>query len=100
MGVEREAHLPLDDAVDQQADDGEHRQGGNAFGFLEPHGGNGRGILDPTKTRFHGGILVLIGLENLCIRTSLRAYRRGEDGPSIVFLWVPQSFDFDHHAIA
>src|SRR5215475_9273628 len=100
MRVEIEANLPLDDAVDQQTDDGEHRQGGNPFRFLEPHGGDRRGVLNPTKTRFHGRILVLIGLKNLCIRPPLRAYRRGEDGPPIIFLWVTQALDLDHHAIA
>src|SRR2546422_5894022 len=100
MGVEKETNLPLDDAEDQQADDGEHRQGGNPFGFLEPHGSDGHGVLAPTKTRFHGRLLVLIGLKNLCIRPLFRAYRRGEDGPPLVFLWVTQDLDLDHHAIA
>ena len=71
MRTQRQTDLPLDDAVDQQPNDREHRQGGNAFRFLQPHGSNGRGVLDPTKTGFYGRILVLIGLENLGIRASL-----------------------------
>ncbi len=100
MGEEVEADLPLDEAVDQQADDGEPRQGGNPFWFLQPYRGDGRGVLDPTKSRFHGGILVLIGLENLGIRPYLRGHRRREYGPPIVLLWVTQDLDLDHHAIA
>src|SRR5687768_5867563 len=100
MGVSVEANLPLDDAVDQQADDGEPRQGGHPFELLDPHGGNRRGVRDPTKARLHGGILVLIGLKNFCIRTLLRAHRCGEYGPPIVFLWVTEDLDLDHQAIA
>src|SRR5215475_804876 len=63
MGMEIQAHLPLNDTGDQQADDGEHRQGGDPFGFLEPHGSDGRGVLDPPKPRFDRGRLVLVSLK-------------------------------------
>jgi len=34
LAMQVEANLPLDDAVDQQPDNREHRQGGNPFRFL------------------------------------------------------------------
>jgi hypothetical protein len=57
MRAQVQTHLPLNDAVNQQADDGQHRQGGNAFRFLKPHGGHGCGVLDPTNA--------LIGFQGL-----------------------------------
>jgi len=98
--MERKAHLPLNNTVDEQADDGEHRQGGDPFGLLQPHGSDGRGVLDPPKTRFHGGSLVLLGLENLGVRPLLRTHRRGEYSPALVFLRITQNLDLHHHAIA
>jgi hypothetical protein len=47
MRVQIEAHLPLDDAIDQQTDNRQHGQGRNPFRLLEPHGSDSRGILDP-----------------------------------------------------
>src|SRR5262245_55516174 len=100
MHAQVQADLPLDDTVDQQANNREHRQGSNPFGLLEPHRSDRRRVLDPPKTRFHGGSLVLIGLENLGIRALLRRHRRGEYCPPIVFFWVTQHLDLNHHAIA
>jgi hypothetical protein len=37
LDAQRETDLALDDAVDEQPDDREHRQGGNPFRLLEPH---------------------------------------------------------------
>jgi len=42
--------------------DGAHRQGGDPFGLLEPHGRDGRGGLDPPKPRVDRGRVVLISL--------------------------------------
>src|SRR5262245_47467299 len=53
LDAQVETNLPLDEAVDQQPNDREHRQGGNPFGFLQPYGGNRRRILDPAKAQFH-----------------------------------------------
>src|SRR5215475_3664877 len=72
MGAQVQTNLSLDNAIDQQADNGEHRQGRNPFGFLEPHGRDRRRVLDPTKTRLYSGILLLIGFENLCVPLSAR----------------------------
>src|SRR5262245_38467588 len=100
MGAQVEADLPLDNAVDQQADDGEHCQSRNPFGFLEPHGSDGRRVLDPTKTRFYSGILVLIGVENVRIATYLSAHGRGQYHPAIVLLRVGECLHVHHQAIA
>ena len=61
MRAQVQTDLPLDDCIHQQADDREHRQGGNALGFLQPHRANRCRVLDPAKARFHRGILILIG---------------------------------------
>src|SRR5215471_1705349 len=63
MDAQVHTHLSLDNAIDQQADHSEHRQGRNPFGFLEPHGSDRRRVLDPTKTRHYCSILLLIGCE-------------------------------------
>src|SRR5262245_55436326 len=63
--AEIQTDLALHDAVDQQADDREHRQGGNPFRFLQPYRADRRRVLDPAKPQFHGRVLFLVGLENL-----------------------------------
>jgi len=88
MGASIKADLALDDAGDPHTDDGEHRQSGNPCGFLEPPRGDGRWGLDPTKPRFHRGILVLIGLEKVGIATYLSAPGRGQHRPPLVLLRV------------
>src|SRR5262245_23386006 len=57
-------------------------------------------MLDPAQARFYGGILVLIGLENVGIRTDLSADRGGQHGPSVVLFSICQGLDLDHEAIA
>src|SRR4029434_3515456 len=37
MVAEMEADLPLDHGIHEPPHDGEHRQGGNPFGVLQPH---------------------------------------------------------------
>jgi len=44
--------------------------------------------------------LVLIGLENLCIRSLLRAHRRGEYRPPIVVLSVGECLNLNPHTIS
>src|SRR5215510_13324261 len=100
MRVEREAHLPLEDTVDQQAQHRQPRSRRDPCGLLQPHGSDGSRILEPAKTRFHGGILVLIGLENLPIRTALLAYRRSQDRPPIVLFRIGQGLNLNRQAIA
>jgi len=100
MGAQVQTNLSLDNAIDQQADHGEHRQGRNPFGFLEPHGSDSRRVLDPTKTRLYCGILLLIGFENLCVRTPLSTYRGGQHCPPIVDLSIGQGVHLYHEAIA
>src|SRR5262245_8870611 len=100
MRVQREAPLPLDEAIDQQTDNRQHGQGRNPFRLLEPHGSDRRGILDPTKPRFYSGILVLIGLENVGIATHLRVHGRGQHHPSISLVWVGERLYVHSQAIA
>jgi hypothetical protein len=100
MRLELPAHLPLHAPGDQQADDGEHRQSGHPCGFLEPPGRDGRGGLAPPTPRFHGGRLVLIGLENLWSRPLRRAHRRGEYRPAMVCLGMTPPLDLHHQARA
>ena len=99
MRLEVQTDLALDDAVHQQAYDGEHGQGRDPFGLFEPHGADGRRILDPAKARFHRGVLLLIGLEHLGIRTGVHAYRRRQHRPAIVLLQVEQTLHLYHKAI-
>src|SRR5262249_5285539 len=56
-------------------------------------------ILDPTKTRFHCGILVLIGLENVGIATHLSGHGRGQHEPSSGLLWVGERLHVYYQAI-
>jgi hypothetical protein len=100
MRLELPAHLPLHAPGDQQANDGEHRQSGHPCGFLEPPGRDGRGGLAPPTPRFHGGRLVLIGLENLWSRPLRRAHRRGEYRPAMVCLGMTPPLDLHHQARA
>jgi hypothetical protein len=99
MRLEVQTDLALDDAVHEQAYDGEHRQGRNPFGFLAPYRADRRGMLDPAKARFYSGVLPLIGLENLGIGTDRSADRRGQYRPSIILFSVVQGLDLDHKAI-
>src|SRR5215470_16246762 len=100
MRVQVQTDLSLDDAVDQQAQHRQHRQGRDPFWLLQPHGGDRRGILDPPKTRFHSGVLVLIGLKNLHVCTALPAYRRRQHCPPIVLVKIGQGLNLDGHSIA
>ena len=86
MGAQGEADRPLEQAVDQHADDGEHRQRRHPFGFLEPPGSDGRGGLAPTQTRCSRGIVGLRGVEHVRIAPSLSAHGRGQDHPALVLL--------------
>jgi hypothetical protein len=100
MPAQVQADLPLDDPVDQHANNREPRQGSHPFGRLEPHASDGRRVLDPPNARFHGGRLVLIGLEHRGSRACLRGHRRGAYRPPLVFCGVTQHLDLHHHAIA
>jgi hypothetical protein len=93
MREAEQTDLSLDDTVDQQAQHCQHGSGRDPFGLLPPHGGNRRRVLDPAKARFHGRLLLLIGLENLGIRTDLSAHRRGEHRPPISFFGLVQGLD-------
>src|SRR4029450_12040654 len=83
MVAEREANLPLDHGIHEQPHHREHRQGGNPFGFLQPHRTDGRRVFDPAKAWFHGDMLLLIRLEYLDIRPHRRPQRRGQDRPPL-----------------
>src|SRR5215831_11780341 len=100
MRVQIEAHLPLDDAIDQQTDNRQHGQGRNPFRLLEPHGSDSRGILDPSKPRFYSGILVLIGLENVGIATHLSVASRGQHHPALDLVWVGERLHVHDQTIA
>src|SRR5262245_24717488 len=81
--AEIQADLPLDHRIHEQSYDCEHGQGRNPCGFLQPHGTDRGGILDPAKARFHGDVLFLICLEQLGIRTPFWPHRGREDGPHV-----------------
>src|SRR5919108_727645 len=83
-GEEVESDLPLDHAVDEPPHDGEPRQGRDPFGLLQPYGTNGRRMLAPTTTGFHGRVVLLIRVKKLRVRTRLRTHGRGQDRPSVV----------------
>jgi hypothetical protein len=100
MGTQVEADLPLDHAIHQQAHDCEHCQGRNPFGFLEPHGADRRRIFDPTKAWFHSRVLLLIGLENLSIRTALATHGGRQDSPPVFLFRDDQGLHLDDEAIA
>jgi hypothetical protein len=100
MGKEVQTDLPLDAGIHQHTNDREQRYSRNAFGFLQPHRGNGHGMLAPTNPGVSRGILIGIDLEHLGIRTSLKGHCCSEDGSPIGLLWVPQAFNLRHQAIA
>jgi hypothetical protein len=100
MGTQVQPDLTLDDVVDQQAEYRQHSKSRDPFGFLQPHWRDRRRRLDPAKARLYSGILVLIGLKNLYIRTDLRVDRRGQHGPPIVLCSMDQRLGLDHEAIA
>src|SRR5262245_37773844 len=57
-------------------------------------------MLDPAKAGVHCGILVLIGLENVDIRTGLRGNCGGQHRPPLALFSIGQRLDLDHEAIA
>jgi hypothetical protein len=83
MLAEVEAHLPLDHGIHQQPHDREHSQRRNPLRFLQPYRTDGGGILDPAKAWLYRDMLLLIGLEDLRIRTHFWLYRRGQDRPPV-----------------
>ena len=100
MSEEIASNLPLDHCVYEEANDREHGQRGNPLRLFEPHRANGGGILDPAKAWFYGGILLLIGLEYLGIRTHLWLHRGGQDGPPVSVLGGDQRLWVHDQAIA
>ena len=99
MREQVEADWPLDDGVDQSADDRQQRQGGYPFRLLEPHRADGRGVLDPAKAGFHRRVLLLIRVENLCISTGFRTHGRRQDRPPVVLRRVDEGLTLDFEAI-
>ena len=77
MIAEREADLPLDDRLHQEAHDGEHRQRRNPFRFLQPYRADRCRVLAPAKARFHRDMWLLRGLEDLRTCTHLWRHGRG-----------------------
>ena len=96
---QREPDRPLDQRIHQQPNDGEHRQRSNPFRFLQPYGGDSRGIFDPTKTWFSRGVLLLRDLQHLGISTPRSADSRREDEPPVLVLSPLQSRDLDSQAL-
>ena len=88
MRVQREAHLPLDEARDQHTDNRPHGPGRNPFRLREPHGSDRRGILPPTPSRLYSGIGVLLGLEKVGSATHRSGHGRGPPPPSLGLFWV------------
>jgi len=86
MRAQVQVNLALDETGDQYTQHRAHRQGDHPFRLLQPYRADGRWVLDPSQTRFSCRVLLLIGLENLGIRTDLSAYRRGQHGPAIVLI--------------
>jgi hypothetical protein len=100
MRAEVQTDLALDHVVDQQAQHGQHGQGRNAFGFLQPHGPDRGGVLHPAKARFYRGILVVIGLKNVGIRTGFRVDRGGQHRPPSVLFRIGEGLDLYREPIA
>jgi hypothetical protein len=86
LRVEVEAYLPLDQRIDEQSHHREHRECGNPLRFLEPYRRDGRQILDPSKARFHGTMLVMIGTQNLGIGTHRTPNRGRQHGLALLCL--------------
>src|SRR5262249_52203390 len=99
MGREIQAHLPLQETGDQQADDGAPRQGGEPCGLREPPRSESRGGLAPPKPRVDRGRVVWIRREQLGIWPLCRAHRRGADRPALVFLGMTPPLDRPHQAL-
>src|SRR5438093_2271116 len=95
MSEEVESDLPLDHTVHEQTHDREHRQSRNPFGLLQPHGADRRRIFNPTKAGFHRGVLLLIGLENLLVRTSLATHGRRQYCPPVFLFRDAEDLDFN-----
>src|SRR5215471_12517526 len=88
MRVQREAHLPLDEARDQHTDNRPHGPGRTPFRLREPHGSDRRGILPPTPSRLYSGIGVLLGLEKVGSAIHRSGHGRGPPPPSLGLFWV------------
>src|SRR6516164_9409071 len=91
---------PREDGVDQEANDREHGQRRHPFRLFEPHRTEGGRMLDPAKAGLPGGLLLLIGLEQLGIRTYFRRHRGGQDSPSGSVLGGHHGLWVDHQARA
>jgi hypothetical protein len=59
-----ETALPLDKALHEEADHGQHGQGGNPCGLLHPDRRDGCRIFAPPAPRFDRTLLLLVGLQN------------------------------------
>jgi hypothetical protein len=57
-------------------------------------------VLDPAKPGCHGGVWLLIRLENRRIRTGVRVERRRQPCPAILLLWIGQALHLHYEAIA
>jgi hypothetical protein len=100
MRAAGQTDLSLDHVVDQQAQHGQHGQGRNAFGLLQPHGTDRGGVLHPAQARFSRGILIVIGLKNVGIRTDLRVDRCGQHRPPRVLFRIGEGLDLSLEPIA
>lgn len=69
-------------------------------GFSSHTGVMAAGFLIQAKAGFYRGVLLVIRLQNLRVRTHLRSEGRREDGPAVVGLHIGQRFDLRHKTIA
>jgi hypothetical protein len=79
----REAALPWDARLDQEAHDGAPRQHRHPCRLLPPSRTDGRGLLAPAQARFPHDRLCLVCLAPCGFWTHLRPPRRGQDGPPV-----------------
>jgi hypothetical protein len=100
MRPQVQTDLALDHAVAQHAQYRQQCSRRDPFGLLQPYGSNRRWGLDPATAGFHRRGLLLIGLENLGVRTHRSTHRGGQPRPPIVLLSLGQSLDLDHEALA
>jgi hypothetical protein len=90
MEAEGAADLSLENTGDESAPHREQRSRRDPCGLLQPYGADRRRLLAPAQAVFHRGVVLLLGLEHLGIRTRLRAHGRGQHRPPMVLLSVAQ----------
>jgi len=98
--AERQAHVPWDHRIPQQADHRARGQGGPPLWVLKPDGAEGRRRLEPAPARCHSALWRWLRLEPRGLWPRCWLQRGGQDGPSLRVLGGDEGRRMHAQAIA